>query len=256
MNWFNNLIGNLFSKKENINKESISVEELENRYSNVQDATQVYSFQEKFKNQQMLLHEIFGDANVATFNKIKLIVITDTHNTLQEDLLIDIASEHSDYDLCLLLGDHSSQDLDKILKHIDKKKIYALLGNHDNNYIDNLGLNNLNGKVIDINGVKLLGIEGSFKYKPVDFPSFTQEESVKFLKDMPRVDILVSHDGPFDDTKVNNPAHQGLFGITYYLFKNNVKYNLHGHLHDEYQKQLENGTIERCLYSINYIELD
>lgn len=158
--------------------------------------------------------------------------------------------------MCLLLGDHHDNDLKKIINHIPKNKIYALLGNHDINYIDEYNFNSLNGKIIDVHGVKLLGIQGSFKYKPIDFPSFTQEESIKFLNDKEPVDVLISHDGPFNDYMTNNPSHQGLFGITYYLFKNRVKYNIHGHLHNDFEKMLANGTIEKCLYGINYIELE
>ena len=49
---------------------------------------------------------------------------------------------------------------------------------------------------------------------------------------------------------------EGLFGISYYVFKNRVKYNIHGHLHDDFEKVLDNGTIEKSLYGINYIELE
>lgn len=231
-------------------------EELLKDYLTINPSDNIYGFQKKYYMQSNRLLNVFGEARNILPNKIKLIVITDTHNTLDENKLVNTINEHPDYDLCLLLGDHHSNDLNKLLKYVSKDKIYALLGNHDNNYIDNYGLNNLNGKVIDIRGVKLLGIQGSFKYKPVDFPSFTQEESIRFLMNKEAVDVLISHDGPFNDDMINNPAHQGLFGITYYLFKNKVKYNIHGHIHYEYEKTLDNGTIEKSLLGINYIELD
>lgn len=213
-------------------------------------------FKKKFYKQSNRLLKVFGNARNKLPNSIRLIIITDTHNMLDESQLIEVVKKHSNYDVCILLGDHSDTDIQKVIKYIPREKLYALLGNHDINYIDNYKLNNLNGKIININGVKILGIQGSFKYKPVDFPSFTQEESIKFLLNKEQADILISHDGPFDDNMINNPAHQGLFGITYYLFKNNVKYNIHGHLHNNYDKILANGTIEKCLHGINYIEID
>lgn len=233
-----------------------SYQSIEDRYLNTNSKDNVYAFQKKFYNQSNLLLKEYGNARKVLPNKIKLIVITDTHNTLDENELISIINEHPDYDLCFLLGDHSDCDIKKVLNHISKDKIYALLGNHDVNYIKNNDLNNFNGEVISISGVKLLGIQGSFKYKPVDFPSFTQEDSIRFLMDKEPVDVLISHDGPFDDNMENNPAHQGLFGITYYLFKNKVKYNVHGHVHNPYEKILVNGTIEKSLYGVNYIELE
>ena len=250
MSILNCFIEKIFNK----NKE-ISIEDLENSYLKIEDKTKVFGFQDKFKNQQNLLYNLFGETDMTTFNKVRLIVIADTHNSLDENELVNTLSLHPDYDLCLLLGDHSNQDVEKVLKHINKDKIYALRGNHDNDYIKYYSLNNLNGNFVEINGVKILGIEGSFKYKPIDFPSFTQEESIMFLKDRVRADILVSHDSPFDDTKMNDPAHQGLFGITYYLFKNKVKYNIHGHIHENYKKKLINGTTEISMFNIDYIEL-
>lgn len=231
-------------------------QDLENDYLLVKPTDNIFGFQEKFYMQSSRLLKVFGNARSALPNNIKLLIITDTHNTLDENNLINTINEHPDYDVCLLLGDHSDNDIKKVLNHISKDKIYALLGNHDVNYIDNYGLNNLNGNIIDVNGVRLLGIQGSFKYKPVNFPSFSQEGSVSFLKDMQESDILISHDGPFDDEKKNDPAHQGLFGITYYLYKNRVKYNIHGHLHEEFDKVLDNGTIEKSLFGVKYIELE
>lgn len=242
----------LFGKKEIVD----TVEVLEKDYLNINDNSNIYGFQDKFYKQSERLLNVYGSAKTFFPNRLRLIVITDTHNMLKEEDIVNILSEHSEYDLCLLLGDHSNNDIEKIIKYIPKEKIYALLGNHDYNYIDNYGFNNLNGNIFEVNGVKIMGIQGSFKYKPVDFPSFTQEESIKFLKDKESVDVLFSHDGPFDDDMINNPAHQGMFGITYYLYKNKVKYNIHGHLHEEFNKQLLNGTTEMCLYMLNYIELE
>lgn len=246
----------LKSKIQSNNSEIMeNYQDLENEYLISKSTDNIYGFQKKFYMQSNRLLKIFGKVSDTLLNKIKLLIITDTHNTLDETRLVGIINEHPNFDVCLLLGDHSDNDIKKVLNHISKDRIYALLGNHDVDYIANYDLNNLNGKILEINGVRLIGIQGSFKYKPVDFPSFTQEDSVRFLKDKEPVDILISHDGPFDDNMINNPAHQGLFGVTYYLYKNRIKYNIHGHLHDEYEKVLENGTIEKCLYGINYIEL-
>ena len=250
-------LSNLF-KTDNETETSYGINQydLEREYLTTSPTAKVYGFQEKFYMQSDKLHKVFGEARTTLPNKIRLLIITDTHNGLKENELVEIIDEHPDYDVCLLLGDHSDNDIRTVLEHIPKEKIYALLGNHDNDYISNFGLNNLNGNVININGVKILGIEGSFRYKRVDFPSFTQEESINFLINKEPVDILASHDGPFDDNRVGDPPHQGLFGITYYLFKNRVKYNIHGHLHDEFEKVLENGTIEKSLYDICYLELE
>lgn len=213
-----------------------------------------YSFEKKYSNQENILLKIYGNARKLD-NKIKIIIITDTHNTLRENEFREFISNCGEYDICLLLGDFGFNDLPIILRYIDKKKIYALLGNHDYNYIKEYELNNLNGNVIDINGVRLLGIQGSFKYKPSDFPSFSQKESILFLSDKPEVDVLVSHDIRFNSMAERDPAHQGLFGITYYLFKNRVPYHIHGHIHNPYKRDMINGTKEISSFMYEYIEL-
>lgn len=221
---------------------------------NKKDRQLLYGLNPKYKSQEEKLLSLFGKCD--SFNKkIKMIVISDTHGCLKKDDFAKFVAEHEDFDVCLLLGDHSIGDIDIIVQYINEEKIYALLGNHDNNYIDKFKLKNLNGNVINIRGVKILGIQGSYKYKPDDFPSFTQKESIEFLNEKEKVDILVCHDSPYDFSDRSDVAHQGLFGILYYLFKNKVPYCIHGHLHTPYNKQMINGTKVNCYYMYNYIEL-
>lgn len=216
--------------------------------------TNCYSFEKKYANQEETLLKMCGQARKIN-GTIKLLILSDTHNTLNEEEFKLFVSNHSDYDACLLLGDFGYRDLPIILKYVDNNKIYALLGNHDYNYINKYSLNNLNGKIININGVKLLGIEGSFKYKPSDFPSFSQRDSIDFLNNKEEVDILVSHDTKFNSDRERDPAHQGLFGITYYLFKNKVPYHIHGHIHEPYRFTMINGTEEISAFNYEFIEL-
>ena len=187
--------------------------------------------------------------------KISLLVIADTHGTLNEEHFYEYL-KNKDYDICILVGDHTSRDIEIILNYIDKDKLYGLKGNHDFEYLKNYNICDINGKIIEINGVKILGMEGSFKYKPVDFPSFTQEESITFFENKEKVDILVSHDKTFDYTKIKDPAHQGLIGITNYIFKNNIPIHIHGHIHEPYKKELINGTIEYSVFGYELIELN
>lgn len=225
------------------------------RYLIKENKNMLYGDNPKYKNQEPRLFEMYGKC--CEFNKrIKIMIITDTHGCLKEGEFAKFVYENKEYDICLLLGDYSDRDINIILKYIKKERIYALLGNHDGDYICKFNLNNLNDKVIEINGVKLLGIQGSYRYKPEDFPSFSQKESIEFFNNKERVDILISHDSPYGMSDRNDNAHQGLFGITYYLFKNKVPYCIHGHLHTNYNKVLMNGTKIKGCYMYSYIELD
>lgn len=214
-----------------------------------------YNFNSKYRNQESKLLKIYGKCGKIN-GQITILLITDTHGYLKEKEFSEFILKNNNYDICLLLGDHSSEDVKIVLKYVKREKIYALLGNHDNDYITQFDLNNLNGNVIEINGIKLLGIQGSYRYKPGDFPSFSQEESLEFLEGMPKIDILVCHDSPFELSQRNDVAHQGLFGITYYLYKNKVPYCIHGHLHTKYSKQMSNGTVVNCYYMYDYIKIN
>lgn len=100
-----------------------------------------------------------------------------------------------------------------------------------------------------------MGIQGSFKYKPTNFLSFSHKESILFFDDKANVDILLSHDNRFDSGMDRNPAHQGLFDITYFLFKNKVPFHVHGHIHEEYEKEMINGAKEYSVFGYRVIKI-
>ncbi len=205
------------------------------------------------KYEEYLLKQ-YGNADKIN-NAITLLVIADTHGTLDEDKFKQYIL-NKQYDVCIMLGDHYNRDIDIILKYVDKSKIYGIKGNHDYDYLSSYNIPNINGNIIEINGVKILGMEGSFKYKPVDFPSFTQEESIDFFNSKPKVDILVTHDKKFDYEKLKDPAHQGLIGITNYIFKNKIPIHIHGHIHEPYINKMINGTNEYSIFEYEIIKIN
>ncbi len=188
-------------------------------------------------------------------NSIKLLIISDTHGELELDDKYIKKFKDIDYDLCCILGDVTLKEYEIIKEYIPTDKILALLGNHDSlDLLEKANLNNINGKVINYKGLRIAGIQGTYKYKDEKFPSFTHEESKNFLDNMPEVDILLSHDKPFTINH-KNYAHDGLQGITYYLYKNQIPINIHGHLHESYENVLKNGTTEKCVYRIEIIDI-
>ncbi len=131
----------------------------------------------------------------------------------------------------------------------------GLLGNHDSfDILKHYDIEDLNGKVININGVSIGGIQGSFRYKDEEYPSFTHAESNDFLSRMEKVDVLISHSGPFYDYN-DEPIHNGLKGITNYLYKNKIPINIHGHIHKNRLKMLKNGTKVQCVYGVILMEI-
>ena len=183
---------------------------------------------------------------VNKFDKdITLLVIADTHGDLALNKQMQKKLLNKNYDICCILGDIHDYDYEYILKNIPKDKIISILGNHDRfSLLSEHGLEDYNGRVVEINGIKIGAIQGSYKYK----------ESIEFLNKMPAVDILLSHDMPltFD---YKDPAHDGLKGITKYLYDNRVPINIHGHIHKSYVKELKNGTQVKGVYCIEIVKI-
>lgn len=151
------------------------------------------------------------------------------------------------YDVCLLLGDINSEYLNIIKKYV-KNNIFGVLGNHDEfGILESANIENIHNKVVEINGIKIIGFQGSSKYKKGNHPLYTQEESIDVGKKMQEADILISHDSPYFLYK-RDPAHCGLKGITKYIYKNRISINIHGYQHINSNGKLKNGTTVIGIY--------
>ncbi|MBE5738329.1 MAG: hypothetical protein E7354_01165 [Clostridiales bacterium] len=181
---------------------------------------------------------------------ITILVFSDTHNSLtNENTNLDNIKE-LDYDVCLLLGDHSLEDIQTILTIVPKEKVYGIRGNHDT--LDNLtycGIDNIHSKVININGVKIGAIQGAIKYKDSTAPLYTQEESIEIAQYLQDIDILVSHDTYYTRDS-QDVTHDGLKGITEAIYRNHSPIHIHGHLHIEDEQTLLNGTKSYGVYGM------
>ncbi len=188
---------------------------------------------------------------------LRILFIADTHNCLSYEeecanYLKNLKSD--DYDICLILGDMSSLDFSIIKNIIPQEKLYGIVGNHDS--IDALEINNIkniNGKVIECNGIRIAAIMGSNKYKNGDYGMMTQDECIALEQNMESADILVTHDKAYTYDR-KDKVHDGLKGITEYLYRNHVPIHVHGHLHENYEETLKNGTKSICIYKVKLIE--
>lgn len=186
---------------------------------------------------------------------INILFITDTHNCMStlESYLKNI--NITEFDICITLGDISGNDFEIIKKYIPTNKLYGIVGNHDSiDMLEQNGITNINGQVIECNGVRIAAIMGSNRYKSGDYGMLTQEECLELEQNMKYADILVSHDKAYIYDKHDN-VHDGLKGITDYIYRNHIPLHIHGHLHEEYEETLKNGTKSIGLYKIKLLEL-
>lgn len=204
------------------------------------------------------LYNQFGNCREYIPMGIRILFITDTHNCLAyTDKYINYLKsiKETDYDICLLLGDMSGLDIDAVKSLIPKEKLFGIVGNHDSvNSMEVNNITNINGKVIECKGVKIAAIMGSNRYKSGDYGMLTQDESLEIAESMEEADILVSHDKAYIWDR-NDNVHDGLKGITYYIYKNHIPIHFHGHLHEEFEEELKNGTKSTCLFQIKLVEV-
>ena len=96
---------------------------------------------------------------------------------------------------------------------------------------------------------------GSFKYKRNDeYAFYTQEESIEIAKKIGNADIFVTHDKAFTEDN-HNPVHDGLKGITNYIYTNHIPLHIHGHLHENMEEVLKNGTKSIGIYMAKIIKI-
>ncbi len=188
---------------------------------------------------------------------LRLVIISDTHGILAYGKGFEAFMKRViEYDLCVLLGDITSAEVEVILGIVPKEKIIAVRGNHDSfDVYESYGIENISGSVYTYKGVRIAGIEGSFRYKDEDFPSFTQRESLELACSMEQgADVVISHDRVFSPDE-DNLVRAGLIGITYYICKNAVQWHIHGHIHKSYEDIYCNGTAEKSVYQCEYVEI-
>jgi Icc-related predicted phosphoesterase len=182
---------------------------------------------------------------------LRILVVADTHTCLSRD---DVPS--SGYDVCLLLGDMSPMDMLIVKETVGDVPIYGVLGNHDGfGQYERMGIENIHGKVVEVNGVRIAGIGGSLRYKCSAAPLYTDDESIEIADSMDNADILISHDSPKFLHSIDDYAHSGLQGITHYCEKYNVPINIHGHHHDPKECVLDNGTRAICCYQVQIVQI-
>ena len=177
---------------------------------------------------------------------MRILVICDTHFKTLEDIE-SLEKYKYDIDYCFCLGDISLGFL-ITLKRIFNDNIYGILGNHDRfDYLSLANITNMNQTIIELDGLSILGLSGSWKYKDGDHILLSDKESIDIMNQFKQVNILFSHD-TYKDFDKTRWSHQGLLGITKYLtpkiFSSKyVDINIHGHNHKKHNTMFKKTNV-------------
>lgn len=125
---------------------------------------------------------------------------------------------------------------------------FYVRGNHDPD-ADPPGWTNLDGRVVKLGNLRLLGFEGCRRYSPRHRVQYSETEMWwKVLKTIPRVklgggvDMLVTHAPPRGLHDATDLAHIGFDSFRWFLERQAPRFFLHGHQHLEYDPFAERVT--------------
>jgi Icc-related predicted phosphoesterase len=179
---------------------------------------------------------------------MKILLISD--RVVEHIYSNNIADRLGDISFVISCGDLPAYYLEFIVSTLNKPLFYVL-GNHDINkmYTESgiksglpEGCINLGQKVIEYNGVILMGLEGSMRYSGGDYQYTDAQMCRKINRLKPvlyknkifkkrYVDIVVTHAPPFKVHDGEDLCHKGFQCFNDFIKKYNPKYLVHGHIH-------------------------
>ena len=129
--------------------------------------------------------------------------------------------------------------------------LYYVLGNHDIRFESKPpdGCNNLHGKLIQFEGIVILGLAGSRWYNGGP-NQYTEEEMRKIIRNLrPRiwrqggVDIVITHAPPRYIHDAEDQCHKGFKSYQWIIDHYSPRYFIHGHIHSVFSDPLQRITM-------------
>lgn len=144
-------------------------------------------------------------------------------------------------DLILSCGDLHPQYLSFLATFFQGPVLYVH-GNHDDRYHETPpeGCTCIDGKIYEFEGVRILGLGGSMRYKP-GAHQYSQKEMNRRIRRLSfslwrkkGFDILLTHSPAWHLNDGEDLPHKGFQGFRYLLDRYAPRYFVHGHIHMTY----------------------
>ncbi|MBQ9263170.1 MAG: metallophosphoesterase [Clostridia bacterium] len=148
-------------------------------------------------------------------------------------------------DFILSCGDLKQEYLE-FLVTMAGKPLYYIHGNHDRGYVNfpPEGCDCLDDKLVNVNGLRILGLGGCARYNPGPF-QYTEKEMEKRIRKLrfqlwkaQGVDIVIAHAPPRGYGDAPDNAHRGFAAFLPLMDKYHPQYLFHGHVHQSYGHNL------------------
>ncbi len=155
----------------------------------------------------------------------------------------------ADFDLIISCGDLSRHYLEFLVTMARCPLVYVR-GNHDDKLLVEPpeGCVCVDGEAVKINGLRILGLGGSYRYRRGE-NMYTEEEMEKRvrklrfkLRRIGGVDIIVTHAPARHINDFDSMSHRGFECFNDLLDKYEPKYFVHGHIHKNYGVNIPQRT--------------
>ncbi len=152
--------------------------------------------------------------------------------------------DYEDVDLIISCGDLKPEYLSFLATMVPVPVLY-IRGNHDDKYdkFPPEGCTCIEDRIYTFNGVRILGLGGSYRYKPGKNQYTERQMRMRVhrlflkLKKNKGFDILVTHSPARGFHDGDDPPHRG-FDVFNRLIENyHPRYFVHGHVHMNYGRQ-------------------
>ena len=170
---------------------------------------------------------------------MKILTISDTESKLLWDYFD--RKYLADIDLILACGDLDPRYLE-FLVTLGHCPLLYVHGNHDEKYkqLSPLGCINIEDKIYVHNGVRILGLGGSRRYRDGAHQYTEAQMKRRAFNLWPKLlyhkgfDILLTHAPARGHSDLDTPTHRGFETFVNLIDKYNPSYHIHGHVHLNY----------------------
>lgn len=179
---------------------------------------------------------------------MKILIVADTVDPLLYDHFR--RDRFPDIELILSAGDLPAWYLSYLMS-VFNAPLYYVRGNHDYDYDREPpeGGDNLDRKIINFNGLNMVGFEGSMFYHSPKAVQRTEREmwwhwqklKIKLMLTK-NIDIILTHAPPFGIHDAEDQCHKGFLTFSKMIHKYQPTYFIHGHTHLNYglkQKRID-----------------
>ena len=171
---------------------------------------------------------------------MKILVLADTADKALWDYLDRRLLEG--VELVLACGDLPAEYL-SFLTCFTHAPIYYVHGNHDTGYDTKPpeGCECVDDDIVVFNGVRILGLGGSMRYRPNQSYMFNEKEMARRVRKLRRklrkhkgFDILLAHAPALGVGDMEDLPHRGFQVFLDLMDRYKPRYLVHGHVHQEY----------------------